>query len=82
MTTIEEMNNSAVMEKMYIYKNLTENIQKRMSPVTVAPNGKIFFEDIELGGDLKTASETITKHPDLRALRTEILTGEKVTEED
>lgn len=82
MTTIEEMNNSAVMEKMYIYKNLTENIQKRMSPVTVAPNGKIFFEDIELGGDLKTASETITKHPDLRALRTEILTGEKVNEED
>jgi hypothetical protein len=82
MATIEEMASKQVEEKMYIYKQLVEDIQKRSSPVTVAPNGKIFFEDIELGGDLKTASETISKHPDLRHLRAEILTGEKIVDED
>lgn len=82
MDTLDEMSNTQAQEKMYIYKQISEDVQRRTSQITVAPNGKIFFEDIELGGDLKTASETISKHPSLRKLRAEILTGDTIETEE
>lgn len=73
----DDMQNQMHKEKMYIFCKLKES-KGRNTKFFTAANGTLFYEDHELGGDLKTASENIARNPDLAAVKMEILTGEEM----
>lgn len=70
--TVESLADNKEKTKLYIYYRLEENKNKN-SKVYVANNGRVFYEETELGGDFKTAAETIAKNPDMAAIRAAIL---------
>lgn len=79
--TVESLKDDKEKTKLYIYYRLEENKGKN-SKVYVADNGRVFYEDTELGGDFKTAAETIAKNPALTAIKASILENSDNSSED
>ncbi len=61
------------LNKLNIYKRLKEIVNKS-NKITKSPNGTYFYDgDVEIGPDLKAASENIAKNKDLNRIKKEIL---------
>lgn len=59
-------------DKMYVYDKLLSLVGKDDS-ISTASNGKIFYDEVEIGNDLRSASENIAKNPDLKTIKIKVL---------
>jgi hypothetical protein len=71
--TCEEANTETGLNKLNIYKRLKEVVNKG-NKISKSPKGIYFYDgDIEIGPDLKSASENIAKNKDLNRVKKELL---------
>jgi hypothetical protein len=75
---IEDLKNPIDKDKMFLYFKL-RNMNVGAGKLTKAPNGTIFYEETEIGGDLKTSAENIAKNNSLSHIKKEIFLGEETT---
>jgi hypothetical protein len=69
----EEADTEIGLNKFNIYKRLKE-IANKGNKISKSPNGIYFYDgDIEIGPDLKSASENIAKNKDLNRVKKELL---------
>lgn len=71
--TVEDTNTDTGYSKILIYKKLREENLKPKSKLTRTPKGVYFYEDFEVGGDLKSAAENIAKNSELHNIKKELL---------
>ena len=72
---VSESNSEAGLARLDIYYYL-KNRDTRNPKVTKHSSGVLFYEDTEIGADLKTAAENIAKNPGLSKIKKEILFAE------
>ena len=72
---MDECNTDEGYSKVLIYKKLREEMNKPKSKVHRTPKGVYFFEDRELGGDLKSSAERISREEKLHSVKQELLKG-------
>jgi hypothetical protein len=71
--TVEDCNTDEGFTKILLYRKLREENNKPKSKLTRTPKGVYFFEDQELGGDLKSAAERVSREESLYAVKQELL---------
>lgn len=70
---IEKSKDKKGMEEISVYSSLKKEVLKSKSKVIKSPNGVLFFEDTEIGQDLRSASENIAKNSDLKDIKMELI---------
>lgn len=71
--TIAKSKEKKGMEEISVYSALKREVLKPKSKVTKSSSGVLFFEDTEIGQDLRSASENITKNSELKTIKTELI---------
>lgn len=70
---IDKSKDKKGMEEISVYSALKREVLKPKSKVTKSPSGVLFFEETEIGQDIRSASENITKNSELKAIKTELI---------
>lgn len=73
---VEETNEEEGRAKIDIYLKL-KDLYNRSNKVTRNPNGIYFYEEKEIGPDLKSAASNIAKTKDLKQVKKELLLGDE-----
>ena len=60
-------NSSLTKEKIFIYNKL-KNLPAKSKKLSIEP-GKIYYDDVFVGVDLKHAAENISKNPELKEVK-------------
>lgn len=61
------------MEEISVYSALKREVLKPKGRVSKSPGGLLFFEEIEIGQDIRSASENIVKNSDLKEIKTKLI---------
>jgi len=79
--TVEETETEEGKAKVDIYLKLKEAYQ-RSNKVTKNPNGVYYYEDREIGPDLKAAATNIAKTKDMESIKKDLLLLDEIENED
>lgn len=79
--TSEESQTDSGRDKIEIFVKLKEALL-RGNKVTKNPNGILYYNDTEIGPDLKAASHNISKTKELKSIKKELLFEEELTNDD
>lgn len=72
-SAVEESKTKPGMDKIAVYTCLKNELIKPKSRVEKTSQGVLFFEDTEIGADIRSAAENIAKNSKLKAVKTKLL---------
>lgn len=73
---VEESDTTLGFDKLAIFRKLKE-VHTKSTKIRKSPSGVYFYDDVEVGGDLKASAENIAKNKDLAAVKRAILIEEE-----
>jgi hypothetical protein len=72
-SAVEESKTKPGMDKIAVYSCLKNELRKPKSRVEKTSQGVLFFEDTEIGADIRSAAENIAKNSKLKEVKTKLL---------
>jgi hypothetical protein len=81
MMNVEEANTDFGRDRLAIFVKLKEAL-KRGNTVTANPNNILYYNETEIGPDLRSAAHNIAKTKEFESIKKELLLGEKLTDEN
>lgn len=72
LNTVSDVDNDLFKEKIIIYQNLKDKLIKT-GKLQRSTNGLYFYDNVEVGADIKSAAENISKNPAFRTIKEEVI---------
>lgn len=70
---VEEADTTEGYEKFAVHTELKSLFKKKSQKVSKSPNGTLFYGELEIGADLKSAAANIVRNKDLNGVKVELL---------